>query len=61
MSAYADDLALFFNDHYDVQKCFGFFEKIAAIMGSRLNRDKTEVLNLSATRRRVEYRQYLRK
>ena len=61
VSAYADDLVLFCNDDYDVQKCFGFFEKIAAITGSQLNRDKTEILNLSATSLRVEYRQYLRK
>ena len=59
VSTYADNLVLFCNDEYDVQKCFSFFNKIAAITGSQLNRDKTEILNLPATRLKVEYHQYL--
>ena len=59
VSAYTDDLVLFCDDNYDVKKCFSFFDKIAAITGSELNSDKTEILNLLTTRLRFEYQQHL--
>ena len=59
-SAYADDLVLFCRDEYDVKKCFNLFQEIARITGSQLNKDKTEILNLSTPRITTELQQYLR-
>ena len=39
---------------------FQFFEEIARITGSQLNKDKTEICNLSTPRIRTEYQLYLR-
>ena len=60
VSAYADDLVLFCNSDYEIQQSFEFFEKVARITGSQLNREKTEILNISTRSVRADFKQFLR-
>ena len=56
----ADDLVLFCNSDYEIQQSFEFFEKVARITGSQLNREKTEILNISTRSVRADFKQFLR-
>ena len=50
VSAYADDLLFFCGDQGEVKRIYDIFDLIYEATGSRINKNKTEILNLSDTR-----------